>query len=54
MTEAVQRVTAEVERRKLERALKDAGGNKERAAEALQISYRALLQKQKEYGIAET
>jgi DNA-binding NtrC family response regulator len=54
MAEAVRRVTAEVERRKLERALKDAGGNRERAAEALQVSYRALLQKQKEYGIAET
>ena len=54
MADALRRVTAEVERRKLERALKDAGGNRERAAEALQISYRALLQKQKEYGIAET
>ena len=53
MADAVRRVTAEVERRKLDRALKDAGGNRERAAEALQISYRALLQKLKEYGIGE-
>ena len=53
MADAVRRVTADVERRKIERALKDAGGNRERAAEALQISYRALLQKLKEYGIGE-
>jgi DNA-binding NtrC family response regulator len=51
--EAVRRVTAEVERVKVAQALKDARGNKERAAEALQISYRALMQKQKEYGLAD-
>src|SRR6185295_906493 len=53
MTEALRRVTAEVERRKLERALGEAAGNRQRAAEALQISYKTLLQKSKEYGIAE-
>ena len=53
MADALKRLTAEVERRKLERALKEAAGNKERAAEALQISYRVLLQKQKEYGISD-
>jgi DNA-binding NtrC family response regulator len=53
MSDALRRLTAEVERRKLERALKDAAGNKERAAEALQISYRVLLQKQKEYGLSD-
>jgi DNA-binding NtrC family response regulator len=53
MGDALRRLTAEVERRKLERALKDAAGNKERAAEALQISYRVLLQKQKEYGVSD-
>ena len=52
MGDAVRRATAEVERRKLERALKDAAGNRERAAEALQISYKVLLQKQREYGIS--
>jgi DNA-binding NtrC family response regulator len=52
MGDVLRRITAEVERRKLERALKDAGGNRERAAEALQISYKALLQKQREYGIS--
>jgi DNA-binding NtrC family response regulator len=51
MSEALRRLTAEVERRKIERALKEAAGNRERAAEALQISYRVFLQKQKEYGI---
>ena len=49
--EAVRRVTGAVERRKIERALEDAAGHKERAAEALQISYKALLQKLREYGI---
>jgi DNA-binding NtrC family response regulator len=53
MNEALRRLTAEIERRKIERALKEAAGNRERAAEALQISYRVLLQKQKEYGIAD-
>ena len=53
MTDALRRVTAEVERRKLERALGEAAGNKQRAAEALQISYKTMLQKLKEYGIAD-
>jgi DNA-binding NtrC family response regulator len=53
MTEALRRVTAEVERRKLETALSETAGNKQRAADALQISYKTLLQKLKEYGIAE-
>ena len=53
MNDALKRLTAEIERRKLERALKEAAGNKERAAEALQISYRVFLQKQKEHGISD-
>ena len=53
MTDALRRVTAEVERRKVEIALSEAAGNKQRAAEALQISYKTMLQKLKEYGIAE-
>jgi DNA-binding NtrC family response regulator len=53
MTDVLRRVTTEVERRKLEHALSEAAGNKQRAAEALQISYKTLLQKLKEYGIAE-
>ena len=53
LAEALRRVAAAVERRKVEQALKEAAGSKERAAEALQISYKALLQKQREYGIAD-
>jgi DNA-binding NtrC family response regulator len=51
MSEAVRRVTAAVERRKVEQALLTSGGNKERAAAALRISYKALLQKLREYGV---
>src|SRR5688572_10152199 len=54
MAEAQRRVAVEVERRKIERAMKDAAGSKERAAEMLQISYRVLLQKLKEYAIPES
>jgi DNA-binding NtrC family response regulator len=53
MTDALRRITAEVERRKLEAALSEAAGNKQRAAEALQISYKTMLQKLKEHGIAD-
>ena len=42
MADAVRRVTAEVERRKVQRALKDAAGNKQHAADSLQISAKAL------------
>jgi len=51
MGDAVRRVTVAVERRKVEQAMREADGNKERAAEALQISYKALLQKLREYGV---
>jgi DNA-binding NtrC family response regulator len=51
MSDALRRVTADVERLKVQQALKDARGNKERAAEALQVSYKALLQKQREHRI---
>jgi transcriptional regulator with GAF, ATPase, and Fis domain len=53
LSDALRRVGVEVERRKVEQALKAASGNKQRAAAALQISYKALIQKQKEYGIAD-
>jgi transcriptional regulator with GAF, ATPase, and Fis domain len=53
MGEAVRRITAEVERLKVEQALRDASGDKARAAGALQISYKSLLQKQREHGIKE-
>jgi DNA-binding NtrC family response regulator len=53
LNEAVRRVTAVVERMKLEEALRNARGNKERAAEALQVSYKSLLQKQREHGVTD-
>jgi DNA-binding NtrC family response regulator len=53
MIVALRRVTAEVERRKVEQAMRETAGNKQRAAEMLQISYKTLLQKLKEYGIAD-
>jgi DNA-binding NtrC family response regulator len=52
--DAVRRVSAEVERRKIELALKEAGGNKAQAAHALQIGFKVLMQKLRTYGIPET
>jgi DNA-binding NtrC family response regulator len=49
--EAVRRATAEVERIKVRQALRDAKGDKGRAAGMLQISYRAFLQKQRDHAI---
>ena len=37
--------------RKIEQALKEAGGNKGRAAEVLQISYKTMTAKLREYGL---
>jgi DNA-binding NtrC family response regulator len=51
MNEAVRRVIVEVERRKIETALKDAGGNKARAAEQLRLTFKAFTQKMREYGL---
>jgi DNA-binding NtrC family response regulator len=51
MAEATRRTIAELEKRKIEKALKEGGGNPGRAAELLQISYKALLDKAKSYGI---
>jgi DNA-binding NtrC family response regulator len=53
LVDALRRVTHEVERRKLEAALREASGNKQRAAEALQIGYKMLLQKMRDHGIDE-
>jgi transcriptional regulator with GAF, ATPase, and Fis domain len=50
MSDALRRVTAEVERRKIEQALR-AGGSRQRAAEALQIGFKMLVAKMREYGI---
>jgi DNA-binding NtrC family response regulator len=51
MLEATRRVSTEVERRKVEQAMKDAAGNKQRAAEQLQISFKSLMSKLREFGI---
>jgi DNA-binding NtrC family response regulator len=51
MAEATKRVVGEVERRKIEQALKEAAGNKGRAAEILHLTYKALTSKLKEHGL---
>src|SRR5690349_16397727 len=49
LAEATRRITAELERVKLEDSLREAGGNKGRAAELLQISYKMFAAKLKEH-----
>jgi transcriptional regulator with PAS, ATPase and Fis domain len=49
LTEATRRIVTEVERRKIEQALREAAGNRNRAAEVLQIGFKQLLAKLKEY-----
>ena len=53
MSDALRRVTEEVERRKITQALQDAGGNKAHVADVLHVTYKVLLQKMKAYGIAD-
>jgi DNA-binding NtrC family response regulator len=53
LSEALRRTTAEVERRKIEQAMRDAAGNKQRAADLLLVSFKALTQKLKEHGIGD-
>ncbi len=52
LSEALRRTTIEVERRKIEEMHKACGGDPQRTAEELQISYKTLLQKLKEYQIS--
>ena len=54
LTEVTRRVTSQVEKAKIEEVLREAGGTKGRAAELLQISYKMLLAKLKEHGIADS
>jgi DNA-binding NtrC family response regulator len=49
LAEATERAVRAVERRKITDALRDSGGNKTRAAEALGVSYKTLLTKIKDY-----
>jgi DNA-binding NtrC family response regulator len=51
LNEVSRRVTAEAERRKIAEVLREADGNKGRAAELLQVSYKTLLAKLKEHRI---
>jgi DNA-binding NtrC family response regulator len=51
MSEALRRISTEVERRKIEQALKEAAGNRGRAAEILQVSYKSFVAKLREYGL---
>ena len=51
LADVTRRAQAEVEKRKIESALKDAGTNEGRAADILGIPYKQLLTKIKEYGL---
>jgi DNA-binding NtrC family response regulator len=51
LIDVTKRVITEIERLKIEETLREAEGNKGRASELLQISYKALLSKLKEYRI---
>jgi len=53
MGEALRRISAEVERRKIEQALKDARGNKSIAADSLQIGFKAMGTRMRQLGIPE-
>jgi DNA-binding NtrC family response regulator len=54
LTEVTRRVTGQVEKAKIEEVLAEAGGNKGRAAELLQIGYKMLLAKLREHGIPDS
>jgi DNA-binding NtrC family response regulator len=51
LAEASRRVLAEVERRKIQEAIGDSGGDRGRAAGILQMSYKTLVSKIRELGI---
>ena len=51
MSEMQRRVLAEAEHRKIAQTVKDAAGNKGRAAEILQMPYKLLIAKMREYGL---
>jgi len=53
MADALRRLTGEVERRKIDRAIKDTGGNKVQAADTLQMGLKVLVAKMRQYAIAE-
>jgi DNA-binding NtrC family response regulator len=49
LSDVTRRAVAQVERRKVQRALEEAGGDRTRAAAALQVPVRFLLGKLREY-----
>ena len=51
LAEASRHVMLEAERRKIEQTLKETGGNRGRTAELLQINFKVLLAKLREYGL---
>jgi DNA-binding NtrC family response regulator len=51
LADATRRIVAEVERRKIEQAMKETGGDRNRAAEILQVGYKALTSKLREHGL---
>ena len=51
LADVSRRAIADVERRKIQQVMKEAAGDRGRAAEMLRISFKALLGKLKEYGI---
>ena len=51
LAEAAARVLSEAERRKILRAIREAGGDRGRAADLLQVGYKALLAKMKDFGL---
>jgi len=53
LADALRRLTTEVERRKIGRAIKDTNGNKVQAADALQVGLKVLVAKMRQYAISE-
>jgi DNA-binding NtrC family response regulator len=53
LADVTRRAVVVIERRKIQTALKDAAGQKPRAADLLQVSYKTLLQKMRDYEIAD-
>ena len=51
LAEVTRRVVARVEKRKIEQTLKAVGSDRSRTAEMLQVSFKALLAKCRDYGI---
>ena len=51
LADVIKRAQTEVERRKIEQALKEGGGDKGRAADLLGVPYKNLVAKLKEYGL---